>query len=90
MSEIDILAFVERRLAEIGETRPGTYGDHAGWTAYYAAGRTLLDELEQEHGAKVRRGEPKWMKLAGISCSCTAGELALVTAWAGKARRAQA
>jgi hypothetical protein len=92
MSEIDILALVERRLAAIEKTRPaaGAYRDHAGWTAYYAAGRTLLDDLERDHGAKVRRGEPKWMKLAGISCSCTSGELALVRSWATKARRAQA
>lgn len=84
-----LAAMIEARLSAIDETRPsGFSGNREAWTAYYAKGRELMDELVRGYNARYRfSGGTHHLKLAGFACSCTSGELALLRAWAAKVRR---
>lgn len=81
------------QVAQLIDDRIATFpkpalGDLAGWRERDQLTRNFIDELGRNFGARYRCNPPDNHRLTifGISRTCTAGPLALLSAWSRKAK----
>lgn len=62
--------------------------DHEAWRTWYTQGERIVQELRDEHGARIRTDrEPATMVMGGVKTSATGGWGALLRNWVAAARR---
>jgi hypothetical protein len=70
-----------------GVETPST-AHNTDWTHWHRTGDRIIQELRDEHGARIRIDrDPATMRLGGVSTSATGGWKALLTNWVAAARK---
>lgn len=84
----DLVELIQVVNTKVATATPPDLSRIGGWDQWEADGARIVQELRDEHGARVRLDrEPATMVMAGIKASATGGWKALLGNWVHAARR---
>ena len=87
-SRTDLSRLIDAVNVKLAGVETPSTAHNEDWANWHRTGDRIIQELRDEHGARIRTDrDPATMRLGGVSTSATGGWKALLSNWVSAARK---